>query len=139
MKKRKEIKLDDKEISIKELTIKDLIFLCHRVGWFPDLPDVGIDDLVDKYKDIPIHDLMLSFASDLTAKDVIVLAPSELKVIYDVFMEVNEVTFSTAKFFGLDKILGEFKTTIVKGFVSEYVSLMGLEVKKIQSKVTDEK
>lgn len=138
MKKRQIVKIDDKEISIKELTIKELIFLCHRAGWVSNLSDMGLEKMSETYKDIPLQTLILSFASDLTIKDIIAFAPSELQVIYNEFVKINEVTFDTAKFLGIDKVLEDLKTKLIREFLLDYSLLLKTESRKIQPKVENE-
>ena len=124
MKQRQTIKIDDKEITITELTIQELLYLCHRTGWVKDLPDMINKDQFDKYKNKDVWDVALSLISDISMKDLFTLAPSEIKKLCDVFMKVNEATLSAAKYFGVDKVVDDMKENLTKFFMADYGKLL---------------
>ena len=116
MKQRKAIKFGDREIEIKELTIKEILFPMAKIGLIPMKPEY---DLSEKYKDKSIYETILSLTSDITMEEVIGFSPSELKKIYDVFAEVNKTTFDVAKYMGLEKAFEGTKDQIVEGLIRE--------------------
>lgn len=120
MKQRQIVKIDEKEIALKELSVAELLYLCHRSGWVGDVAGIDFELQFAKQKSMALPDLILSFVSDISKEEVIVLAPSEIKKLYDSFMEVNKVTFTAAKYFGVDRIIEEMKTELVKVFTSIY-------------------
>lgn len=123
MRQRETITIGDKEITIKELKVKEILFLCCEAGWIPSLPDVDLKN----EENLPLYELGLSFVSDLTNKDFLNLAPSDLKKLYDVFMDVNKTTISVAKHLGLDKIVENMKGRLVSIFASKYEELLSEE------------
>ena len=70
-----------------------------------------------------LPDLVLSFASDISKEEAVLLAPSEIRKLYEAFMEMNETTFSTAKYFGIDKVLEDMKEELIKAFIDGYTAL----------------
>lgn len=124
MKQRQVIKIDDKEITIKELTIKELLYLCHRTGWAPDVSDISKEEQFAKFKDMELYDVALLFISDIPKMEILSLAPSELKQIYDVFLQVNEVTLSVAEYMGLNKVFVDLKENLTKYFMADYGKLL---------------
>jgi len=86
MRKSKRIKIDDREITVYELRVKDI----------RQLMDLGeVNDVAGLRERI---DIALPMATDLAANDMDGMAPSELMQVWGAFREVN------ADFFGwLDK------------------------------------
>ena len=107
--KRKTIKIDDREITVKELTIKEIM------GIFTDFTEMAGTGLGDFKQQI---ETILPLVTDISSEDIVKLAPSEAKEIYDVVKEVNAVFFEMAENLGMTKILGNLKTSIVSDFSS---------------------
>lgn len=122
MRKREVIKIDDKEIVLKELTIMELAYLCHRMGWAV-IPN-GDNKKFDKYKDTPIYDFALTFVSDITKEELMAFAPSEIEALYNSFKRVNEVTFKMAKYMGVGKMIDDMRKGVVDHFMNDYVNLL---------------
>lgn len=123
MKQRKTVKIGDQEITLKELSVIELLYICHRTGWVGEVPGISFEGQFVKQKAMDLPDLILSFASDISKEEAVLLAPSEIKKLYDAFMEVNEVTFSTAKYLGIDKVLEDMKSELIKIFMEGYAAL----------------
>ncbi|MCK5021387.1 MAG: hypothetical protein KAS32_30525 [Candidatus Peribacteraceae bacterium] len=125
MKRRQIVKIDEKEIALKELSVIELLYICNRVGWVSEVPGVDFEERFEKQKSMSLLDLILSFASDISREEIVLFAPSEIQVLYDAFIKMNEVTFSTAKYFGVDKVLDDMKKELVNVFMGSYSSLAG--------------
>ena len=123
MRKREVIKIDDKEIVLKELTVMELIYLCHRTGWIK-IPQNIDEKQFEKYKDIPVYDVVLTFISDISKNEIMLFAPSEIKTLYNAFKNVNSVTFETAKYMGVGKLIDDMREGLVKHFMSDYSKLL---------------
>lgn len=123
MKLRKVVKIDDLEVTIKELTVAELLYLCHRTGWVT-LSGEFKQDSFKKYDSQKIWDVSLSFVSDAKKMDMIKLAPSEIEKLYEAFMEVNATIVSTFKYLGIDKMLQDLKKNLMKHFMDEYGALI---------------
>ncbi|MCK5680381.1 phage tail assembly protein [bacterium] len=95
MRKTKTIKLDDLEITFKELRVKDV----------RQLMDTG-DTLSAAGDMIEIIDTILPLCCNLPKEKIEELAPSEMKFLYDAFMEVNSALFDALKKSGLMGVLG---------------------------------
>lgn len=109
MRQRKVIKIDEKEITIKEMTIKEIMGI---VTDFTEMETTGIEDFKQQINKI------LPMVSDISLEEILKLAPSEAKEIYDIVREVNAVFFDMAEKIGLQKILGNLKNSIVSDFSS---------------------
>lgn len=100
---------DGKSITVHELTVKQIISLLN-------------DDALGDKKDLGIGSMQaflkrhLSNATDLETEDMLSMAPSELKLVYDAFAEVNAVFFDTARSVGLETLLTELKNAMVEDF-----------------------
>jgi hypothetical protein len=92
MRKQKMIKIDDREITVKELRVKDIRQIL-------DLPENEGDliSLLDKF---------LPSVTTLKRENMDEMAPSELKAIWEVFKEVNADFLAAAEHLGLGKMLG---------------------------------
>lgn len=109
MRKRETIKIDDKEITIKEMTIKEVM------GIMNNFTQTGETTLGNFRKQI---DDILPLITDITADDILEMAPSEAKLVYEKIKEVNSVFFEIAESLGMLKILGKLKDSIVSDFSS---------------------
>ncbi len=93
MRKFKVVKIDDREITIHELRVKDIM----------SVADGKTTDLFALIKEL------LPKATSLTLKEIQNMSPSELKLIYDAFKEVNEVFFGLAASLKLTSLLETLK------------------------------
>jgi len=93
MRKTKTIKIDDREITLHELRVKDIM----------SVADGKTTDLLALIKEL------LPKATSLTLKEIQNMSPSELKLIYDAFKEVNEVFFGLAASLKLTSLLETLK------------------------------
>ena len=93
MRKFKVVKIDDREITIHELRVKDIM----------SVADGKTTDLLALIKEL------LPKATSLTLKEIQNMSPSELKLIYDAFKEVNEVFFGLAASLKLTSLLETLK------------------------------
>ena len=98
-----------KSVTVHELTVKQIMSIIN-------------DDALGEQKDMSVKSMQsfaerhLGEATDLKVEDMIEMAPSELKTVYDAFAEVNETFFATARAVGLDKMLSELKQAIAEDF-----------------------
>ncbi|SPD72565.1 hypothetical protein PITCH_A140045 [uncultured Desulfobacterium sp.] len=90
MRKSKTIKVDDKEIVVKELRVKDI----RKIAEEAEKDDVE--------KRIPE---LLPLATDLALHEMEDMAPSELKVVWEAFKEVNADFLSVMEGLGIGKAL----------------------------------
>lgn len=100
MRKRKIVKIDDREITVKELSVEDILdlqglnladFESALAGFLPRCTDIGLGALKK-------------------------LAPSEIRLLVDAFREVNADFFLTAGWLGLDGLLANLKAAILRDF-----------------------
>lgn len=105
MRKSKTIKIDDKEIVVKELRVKDVLDIFDAIG------QEGIGDLSNQ-----IEIFLPKITSGLSVEDLKNMAPSEIMQVVNVAKEVNSDFLSLARQLGLDKIMKEFKEAAVKDF-----------------------
>ena len=93
MRKTKTIKIDDKEITVKELRVKDIRKLMGQMETLED----DIFDGMGKFLPFATDDLKLS--------DLEGMAPSEIERIWDTFREVNGVFFRMMARMGVGEAL----------------------------------
>lgn len=108
MRVRKTIKIDKDEYVIRELTLREII------KYFQDLVNtaekdkdkVDTPDTLNFMKDEIQVLLNLALEGNYKVEDLMDLAPSELKLLYDEFKEVNKVFFDTAAQMGMAQAMG---------------------------------
>lgn len=115
MKQRGIVKIDDEEITVKELTVKELLFIASKLGWI----SVSEEFDIPEGKDLDILDLLILLSSDIKKSSLILLAPSELEKIGRSFLDVNKATLAMTKYLGFDKALETIKDDMVKGLISD--------------------
>lgn len=103
MPKSKTLQIDNKEITITELRVREILEIFDE---FPEHTD--IDVLKDQ------GEKLLSKITGLTLEDLKQMYPSDIKQIYDAFSEVNSFFFETAKSLGLDKLIPEITQSLAK-------------------------
>lgn len=128
MKLREVVKIDEKEITLKELAVIELLYICNRAGWIEEVPGISFEGKFEKQKSMSLPDVVLSFVSDISKEEAVLLAPSEIQKLYEVFMKMNEVTFATAKYFGLDQVLVDMKEELIKVFIDGYTALAAANI-----------
>ena len=107
MRKRKVIKIDDREITIKEMTIKEIMGLASG---FTEMESTNLDDFKKQI------DKILPMVTDISLDDIIGMAPSEANEIYEAVKEVNAVFFEMAEKIGLLKIVNGLKNSVISDF-----------------------
>ncbi|MBW1666845.1 MAG: hypothetical protein JRJ66_02100 [Deltaproteobacteria bacterium] len=114
MRKRKTIKIDDREFTVKELTVKEILEILDEAGGSGSDEGGPIDQIQDLKALVEKH---LVKATDAKIDDFKGMAPSEIKQIVDAFREVNSVFFDAAQRLGLGHLLGRFKSALLKDFL----------------------
>ena len=105
----KTVEFDGKSVTVHELTVNQIINLLNDDALSTE-GELGMESI---RKFAARH---LPNVTDLKIDDMLSMAPSELKVVYDAFAEVNSVFFDTARAVGLEKLLSELKSAIVADF-----------------------
>lgn len=121
----KAIKIDDKEITLRELTIEELLFLCSQAGWISEVPGLKFE----KEKKLPLQEVAIQFLSDLKVSDLYTFAPSDIEKLYTQILEVNKVTFSVLKYIGINGIIEEIKSNLVNSFLTDWETVIGTKKK----------
>lgn len=104
MSKRDIIKIDNREVTVKELTPRNILDIFDGI----DENSLEIGELVE------ILNKHLDKAVDLKLNDFLDIPPSEIKKIYEKFREVNAVFFDLAGQMGMDQILARAKEAFVQ-------------------------
>lgn len=133
----KEVQLDGRRVTVFELTVKDIKKLwADAKGGLPtgqetENKDVRIFDteaVLKKHWDKCISGLTLEESEEY--------APSELKLIYDAFYEVNKIFFDLAlKLEGENPLVLSLRTTLMLDLLVRYVALSKRDTE--ESGVTD--
>lgn len=107
MRKQKTIKIDEQEITVKELRVKDIRNIIEQGD---ELVNGGLDQI----------EKILPLATDLTLSQIEDMAPSELQTIWDAFREVNAAFFDLVAKTGLVEAL---KSSILKDLITLFATL----------------
>ncbi len=107
MRKIKIVKIDDKEITVKELRVKDIreILIAGE--------EAGENILADIER-------LLPYASDIKPEELEEMAPSEIKLLWEDFKEVNADFLEVIERLGITKTFG----SLIKNHLTE--ALAGL-------------
>lgn len=108
MRKIKRIKIDDLEITVKELRVKDVFTLLEKVN--TDKKDFDFSSIKTLLEDA------MPLACDIDIEKLRDMAPSEIKEIVDTFKEVNAVFFDGARAAGLGSVIEELKKSMKQDF-----------------------
>jgi hypothetical protein len=103
MRKIKSFKIDDKELTVKELRVRDILQILN-----------GTDGDVDIISQL--ESLMPKIVDGLSFEELIDFAPSEIQQIVEVMKEVNDDFLALSRRLGLDNVLKEFVEAITKDF-----------------------
>lgn len=120
MRKRRVVKIDDREITVKELTVLEILDIFDEAGGSAG-GEQGPADQIGDLKDLVAKHM--SKATDAKLEDFQTMAPSEIKEIVDAFREVNAVFFDTAQRLGLGDLMTQFKSALLKDFSALAASL----------------
>lgn len=122
MKKIKIVTIDDKEYHISELTIEQIIKIAERGDG-----EAGLSSLI-KGKEIPVAAIfsglneevksIVEMCCEFTFEDLKKLAPSEIKLLFQAFREVNEDFLSVLREAGILAALERIKDQMVRDFSS---------------------
>lgn len=124
MRLRATVKIDKKEYTVKELTVREIIDLISNYESNDDKPNpsaagakalLGITPFVEKIIALSIEGAEL--------KDLFELAPSELAMIYEEFKEINSYFFEAAQRLELGKQVEMIVKEILKDFSQYALSL----------------
>ena len=107
MRKQKTIKIDEQEITVKELRVKDIRNIIEQGD---KIVSKGLDQI----------EKILPLATDLTLSQIEDMAPSELQIIWDAFREVNAAFFDLVAKTGLVEAL---KSSILKDLITLFATL----------------
>lgn len=106
MRKQKTIKIDEKEITVRELRVKDIRDIIEQGD---KIVSGGLEQIEE----------ILPLATDLTLSQIEDMAPSELQTIWNAFREVNAAFFDLAAKTGIAEAL---KSSILKDLTALFVA-----------------
>lgn len=162
MRRTKRIKIDDKEITVKELTPREIMGLGDKLSAFTGAdapaqpkgkakaqppagsPDVGSDvNLTGQVQGLPekpkdkigfdaikkaLQENLTLAVEGITLDEMLDMAPSDLKTIWEEFKGVNTVFFEVVQKVGLGNLLHSVAQTIQRDFLSYVVDLSKLAI-----------
>ena len=111
MRKSKQIKIDDQEILIKELRVRDIMDIFQAIG---EADEAKSQDDIAIFKNLFTQNLLL--ITDIPLDKLIDMAPSEIKILWDAFCEVNDSFFGLDRRLKLDEIIERLREAILKDF-----------------------
>jgi len=95
MRKTKTVELDGRKITVKELRLKDIRLIL-------EIAEKEDEDLLRQ------AERLLPLAADLDLEDFDEMAPSEIRVVWEAFREVNADFLSLTERLGVGRALGDF-------------------------------
>ena len=108
MRKEKKIKIGEKEITVYEMKIREIIELFDGLD-----EDEGIATQIEA---------ILPRITDARTEDLLDMTPSEAKEIYDAVREINAVFFEVARGMGMEAIGLQIKDAILQDFKQAFAS-----------------
>ena len=112
-----------KEYTIKELTVKQILDLSQTNTFLGggsktkpglNVPGFSIINHLVSFK--PEVERIMDVSCDFKFEDLIKLAPSDIKVLYDGFQEVNQTFLDVLEKLGITKILKSLQESFMNGF-----------------------
>jgi hypothetical protein len=122
MRKREVVKIDDKEFTIKELRIKDILEITQNSSFMKGAlkgksGEQSEEDFTQEIASImEDFDKTMKYCCDFTTDDLKPLAPSEVKLLYNTFKEVNSDFLSSLKVLGVAEALLNIRDAITSKF-----------------------
>lgn len=110
MRNRKTVKIDKKEYTVNEMTVQEIIDVSTKLLD----QSLGLDQWLEL---MPAY---LKLVSDVELDDLKNMPPSDVKVLYEAFMEVNEDFFAIARSVGLEQGLSELKVFVITTLRNEF-------------------
>lgn len=134
MRKTKEIKINDKTVNVFELSVRDIKKLWADItSVSPETKEVPIltnDELLRMHWSKCVHGLELADTDDLT--------PSEMKLIYDAFAEVNADFFALAlRLEGEDPFLKAVREMLLNTLILRFAVLFQKDTPESSTTATD--
>jgi hypothetical protein len=109
MRKTKRFQIDNREITVKELLVKEIISLGQELVGEKDENGKtvgGLDPTVAGFTDFLERHLTLA-VEGIGVQDLTEMAPSDLGLIFDEFKKVNNTFFELAQHLGANKMLSD--------------------------------
>jgi len=110
----KSSEIDGKKITVYELTVEEIINIGEEQKRLND-------PSLDQFK-VLLEEYLGKAVTGITLDDLIKMAPSDIKVIYDDFLEVNKTFFGVARSLGLAELLETLKQAVQKDFLKLLVA-----------------
>jgi hypothetical protein len=118
MRKRKTIKVDDREITVKELTVKEILEIGNRIADQDKAGDVSLGAIK-----AALGNHLGMGVEGVQVDDLMEMAPSEIDSIYQAFKEVNAVFFEVAQQAGLKDLLRTLQEAVKRDFLKSLAAL----------------
>lgn len=138
--KREVVKIDDREFTIKELTLEQIIDISNGSVLFSGMlkgydnekqtdgenqPKTIVDELKSAVDDIK---RIMEFSCDFTTKDLVSLSPSEIRKLWETFKSVNSDFFFTIDKMGLLEILSGIKDVVLNHYSRALATLWRVDM-----------
>jgi hypothetical protein len=108
MRKTKTLQINNEEITVKELSVRDVM------GFWDRLDDADTRSLVDQAAEL------MKKCAGLDPEALKGLYPSEIEALWDAVKEVNGAFFAMARKAGLTEVTEQVATTIRTNFLKQF-------------------
>lgn len=123
MRKQKTIKIDGKEITIRELKVKEIYRIISGAFEIAGKKEQDGEQSLEAFGE-EISNFLTTYlplvTKDITHEDALDMAPSELEELYEAFKEVNKTFFTVLQKVGAGNLLQEIKKAIAEDFSKLY-------------------
>lgn len=116
MRLQKIITIDDRRITVKEITVREIRSFWQDMETEPAAGIEGLYSVLSRFVPVAVEGIALEGLDDL--------APSELQLLYDTFMEVNTVFFKAARLIeGENPIIVGLRTALLPLLMIRFAGL----------------
>ena len=120
---KKIVQTKEREIDGKKYEVRELVVDEWKAGY-------RIVSKMENVTDVLKHiDKLLPYTSNVTKAELEKMAPSEIKLLWDDFKEVNSVFFSMIEVLGLSEVLNKIRMILIEAFVMQSSSLLAKVLK----------
>jgi hypothetical protein len=129
MRQSKAITIDDRRITVKEITVREIRSFWQDMETEPAGGVEGIYSVLARFLPVAVEDITIDGLDDL--------APSEIQILYDTFMEVNTVFFKAARLIeGEDPIIVGLRKALLPLLMIRFAGLFAPDTPELGITVT---
>ena len=127
------VKIDDKEFTIKELSLREIIAFLNEskfLGGSEAEADKSVEEaILLRLNDLPVDvKYLMEKCCDFTLEDLYDLHPSEIRKIIDAFKEINKDFLSALEMLGVTEAVKVIRDVALNRFSGTLVGLLNRDI-----------